>query len=92
MSGTAPAWVAVLTLCAVALVLIVRAWPAADRRTGAETTVEGRACVDRVHGAIVSQAWRACRPCGGVTAVVLHPGAHVCDAGHLTITTTGDRS
>ncbi len=42
-----------------------------------------------VHGALAPQAWRVCRPCGRETAVVLHPGgAHVCDRGHLTITTT----
>jgi len=42
-----------------------------------------------VHGALAPQAWRACRPCGGETAVVLHPGAHVCDLGHVTVTAAG---
>ena len=46
-----------------------------------------------VHGAIAEQAWRTCRPCGGVTAVVLHGHtAHSCSVGHVTITTTGARS
>ncbi len=111
MTGTAPAGVAVLAVCAAALVLIVRSWPGPDgahRRTGpCETTVEvplpslmppwspRREPVwpQPVHGAIAPQAFRSCPPCGGETAVVLHPGgAHVCDRGHLTITTTGDRS
>ena len=45
MTGTAPAGVAVLTVCAAALILIARAWPGPDgahRRAGSggETTVE----------------------------------------------------
>jgi hypothetical protein len=36
-------------------------------------------------GAVVTQAWRACQPCGGDVAVVLHPsGAHTCGEGHTT--------
>ncbi len=41
-----------------------------------------------VHGALAPQAWRACRPCGGETAVTLHGDAHRCQRGHITITTT----
>lgn len=43
--------------------------------------------VDVPHGAVAAQAFRACRPCGGEVAVVLHPGgAYCCDRGHITVT------
>lgn len=40
------------------------------------------------YGAAIPQAFRPCRGCGGDVPVVLHPGAHTCSAGHITITTT----
>lgn len=42
----------------------------------------------RPYGAIATQAIRPCRPCGGDVPVVLHPGAHCCDRGHVTVTAT----
>ncbi|MCM1943188.1 hypothetical protein NC239_33795 [Streptomyces sp. G3] len=42
-----------------------------------------------VFGAVATQAFRHCRPCGGDVPVVLHPGAHTCTEGHVTITQGG---
>lgn len=36
-------------------------------------------------GAVATQAFRHCQPCGGDVPVVLHPGAHTCSNGHTTI-------
>ncbi|MFC7817615.1 hypothetical protein ACFUTR_23575 [Streptomyces sp. NPDC057367] len=36
-------------------------------------------------GAVITQAFRPCRPCGGDVPVALHPGAHTCTEGHVTI-------
>lgn len=41
-----------------------------------------------VYGAAVPQAFRHCRGCRGDAPVTLHPGAHTCQRGHVTITTT----
>ncbi|MFI9154546.1 hypothetical protein [Streptomyces sp. NPDC053367] len=36
-------------------------------------------------GAVVTQGFAACDPCGGDVPVVLHPsGGHTCQAGHTT--------
>ncbi|MGW9058860.1 hypothetical protein [Streptomyces sp. NPDC055733] len=36
-------------------------------------------------GAVITQAFRPCQPCGGDVPVALHPGAHTCSNGHITI-------
>ncbi|MFR9796174.1 hypothetical protein ACL02U_09760 [Streptomyces sp. MS06] len=42
-----------------------------------------------VPGAVAPTGYRHCPPCGGDVPVVLHHGAHRCEAGHLTVDTPG---
>ena len=45
----------------------------------------GRHRAARPYGAIASQAFRLCRPCGVETAAVVHAdGSHTCTEGHTT--------
>jgi hypothetical protein len=85
----------VLIVSLAALFAVVRAWPGPDGRHRS-TAVELVRLDDLMpdwpqpaYGAVVAQAFRHCRSCREVTPVVLHPGAHTCTAGHITITPIG---
>lgn len=75
------------------LIAAVRAWPNPGGRHRA-TAVEVPFVEllpnwpQPVYGAAAAQAFHHCRGCREVRPVVLHPGAHTCDAGHVTLTTT----
>jgi hypothetical protein len=87
----------VLIVSLAALFAVVRAWPGPDGRHRSTTAAVELVRLDDLmpdwpqpaYGAVVAQAFRHCRSCREVTPVVLHPGAHTCTAGHVTITPLG---
>ncbi|MEU3283155.1 hypothetical protein [Streptomyces antibioticus] len=100
MSGTAHAGLAVIALAGTLAVLVVR-WaltpPAAGRHRSRRRRQDGEYVpAHHLVPALAAQGsgWPApafahCVGCHAVVPVVVHDGAHRCDAGHITITTGG---